>query len=223
MIDLLPLLAIETSDNICSACVYYNDEKYFSSKVILKHSHAEKLFGTIESVINQAETSFTEIKAVAVSSGPGSFTGLRIGMSAAKGIAQASGLSIIPVPTFHALALQISNYLPENSQFIIANKVGRDELYYAKFQIKSNSFIFQQELKIIHISQLQSLSKDCLIFGNVDFENINKNSDFKNISAPDSEYVAKWAAYFGENNINKDIDFLEPNYLKDFIIKEKKL
>ena len=91
--------------------------RYFSSKVILKHSHSEKLFEVIESVLQQASISKNELKAIAVSAGPGSFTGLRIGMSAAKGIAQALSIPIISVPTFEALALQIAQYLSDNSSF----------------------------------------------------------------------------------------------------------
>ncbi|MDP2365591.1 MAG: tRNA (adenosine(37)-N6)-threonylcarbamoyltransferase complex dimerization subunit type 1 TsaB, partial [Ignavibacteria bacterium] len=121
MNDYLPLLAIETSNNICGACIYFSDEKYFSSKVILKHSHSEKLFEIIESVLSNASISKKELKAIAVSAGPGSFTGLRIGMSAAKGMAQALSVPIIPVPTFEALALQVIQFLPDNSSFIIAN------------------------------------------------------------------------------------------------------
>ena len=89
MIEFLPLLAIETSDNICSACIYFNDEKYFSTKVILKHSHSEKIFDVIDSVISQSGILKNEVKSIAVSAGPGSFTGLRIGMAAAKGFSQA--------------------------------------------------------------------------------------------------------------------------------------
>ncbi len=167
MTKYLPTLAIETSDSICGACVYFDVTKYFSAKVLLKHSHSEKLFEVISSVMQQAGIGYKEIKSIAVSAGPGSFTGLRIGMAAAKGIAQVSSIPIIPVPTFKALALQISNYLPENSSFIISNKVGKDELYFAKFYIKSNNYIFQQELKIIQSIDFDSLSDQQLVFGNV--------------------------------------------------------
>ena len=61
MNDLLPLLAIETSDNICSACIYFDEEKYFTSKVVLKHSHSEKLFEVIDSIIHQSGISKSEI------------------------------------------------------------------------------------------------------------------------------------------------------------------
>jgi len=223
MNNILPLLAIETSNNICGACVYFSDEKYFSSKVILKHSHSEKLFEVIKSVISQASISKNELKAISVSAGPGSFTGLRIGMSAAKGMAQALSIPIIPVPTFEALALQISQFLPNNGSFYICNKVGRDELYFAKFQIKGNNYIFKEELKIIPVSDFYSVSIKDKIFGNIDIENSGERFDITNIPAPDSEFVAKWAAEYGIKNQINEIDFVEPNYLKDFIFKGKKI
>lgn len=222
MNDIYPLLAIETSDSSCGACVYFNEEKYFSSKLILKHSHAEKLFEIIGSVLNLALITQTDLKSIAVSSGPGSFTGLRIGMSAAKGIAQALSIPIIPVPTFEALAYQISRILPDKFLFIIANKVGRDELYFAKFQIMGNNYIFKEELKIVPLLEFSSLVKDVPVFGNVVTLDTDINIDVKNISSPDPEFIAKWAANFGLNKINSEIDFIEPNYIKDFIVKEKK-
>ena len=223
MSEFLPLLAIETSDNICSACIYFNDEKYFSTKVILKHSHSEKIFDVIDSVIAQSGISKNQIKSIAVSAGPGSFTGLRIGMAAAKGIAQTLDIPIIPVPTFEAFALQIIQYLPDNASFIIANKVGRDELYYAKFQIKANNYIFKEDLKIVPISDFLILNTKEKIFGNLDKNITGEILDITKISAPDAEFVARWAANSDLKNLHSGIDYIEPNYLKDFIVKEKKI
>lgn len=222
MNNILPLLAIETSDSICGACVYFGEEKFFSSKLVLKHSHAEKLFELINSVLKMASITQNELKLIAVSNGPGSFTGLRIGMSAAKGIAQALSIPIIPVPTFEALALQITNYLPDTSEFFIANKVGRDEVYLAKFQIMANNYIFKEELKIVPVSELSLIPKDILVFGNAFNSNTKEVINSKSIFAPDPEYIARWAVAFGIEKIVNDIDFIEPNYLKDFIVKEKK-
>lgn len=222
MNNIFPLLAIETSDSVCGVCIYFNEEKFFASKLVLKHSHAEKLFEVINSVLSMASIKQNELKSIAVSNGPGSFTGLRIGMSAAKGIAQALLIPIIPVPTFEALALQISTYLPENSLFIISTKVGRDEAYFAKFQIKGNNYIFRQELKIIPISELNSLAEYLQIFGNIFESSPEKYFNSKTISAPDPEFIARWAATFGIDKGTMDFDLLEPNYLKDFIVKEKK-
>jgi tRNA threonylcarbamoyladenosine biosynthesis protein TsaB len=222
MNNFLPLLAIETSDSICGACVYFDESKYFSAKVILKHSHSEKLFEVIQSVLNQASISQNDLKVIAVSNGPGSFTGLRIGMSAAKGLAQALSIPIIPVPTFEALAFQISKYLPEDSSFAISNRVGRDELYFAKFQIKGNSYIFQEELKIIPISEIFLFAKGMNVFGNIGEANSTDKIILKHISAPEPESIAEWALKFGADKIVYDIDNIEPNYIKVFIVKEKK-
>jgi tRNA threonylcarbamoyladenosine biosynthesis protein TsaB len=217
-----PILAIETSDKVCGACIYFNDEKYFSSKIILRHSHSEKLFEVIKSVIDFAKINYQDLAAIAVSNGPGSFTGLRIGMSAAKGIAQGASLPIIPVPTFEALAFQLSFTLANGTSFIIANKVGKDELYFARFFIKSNNYIFQEELKIIHISEFEDLSRNSLIFGNTE-RDANSDLDLsKSITAPDPEFIAKWAVLYGKKLSVTDFDFLEPEYIKNFLVKERK-
>lgn len=217
----LPILSIETSDMICGACVYYDSTKYFSSKILLKHSHSEKLFEVITAVLNQAEIKIEDINSLAFSKGPGSFTGLRIGLAAAKGIAEPLRLPIIPVPTFEALALQISEYVGRDKEIIIVNKVGKDELYLGKFQIRTNNYIFQEELKIIPNSELKSIHGGVTVFGNIS-KDIFK-VEVKNIFAPDPEFVAKWAANFGAEKLVYDFDLLEPNYLKEFIVKEKKL
>jgi tRNA threonylcarbamoyladenosine biosynthesis protein TsaB len=226
-----PILAIETSENICGACVYFSDSKYFESVFQLKNSHAEKLFETIDYVINSANVKVDDLGSIAVSSGPGSFTGLRIGMSAAKGIAFGASLPIIPVPTFEALAMQISMYLPSGSLFAIANKVNTDEIYFAKFKAagnvpapdngnlldKSNNFIFVENLTIINSSGLLKQTADCLVFGNAG--GISNSNETKKliISAPHPVFVARWASLKGSELMKFDFDYLEPDYLKNFI------
>jgi tRNA threonylcarbamoyladenosine biosynthesis protein TsaB len=143
-------------------------------------------------------------------------------MAAAKGITQALTIPIITVPTFEALALQIAQFAQENSSFIIANKVGKDEVYYAKFYIKSNNYIFQEELKIVPNSQLSDFIQDSKVFGNLEVSNHKLLNVYK-ISAPDAEYVAMWANRFGKKINYPEINFIEPNYLKDFVVKEKKI
>jgi tRNA threonylcarbamoyladenosine biosynthesis protein TsaB len=219
-----PLLSIETSESLCGACVYYSDKKYFEVKINLKYSHAEKLFDLINFVLNSAGIETKQLSAIAVSSGPGSFTGLRIGMSAAKGMAVGAMLPIIPVPTFEAMALQLSDYLHENSNVIIANKVNVEEIYFAKFQIKSNNYIFVENLKIVKHPEFEKelSSGKSLVFGNAVkiFDSVQSKID--NFSAPDARYVAKWGRIFGDNLTASDFDYLEPNYLKNFIVKERK-
>ena len=220
MFEKLPILSIETSQSNCGACVYFDENKFFEMNVNFKNSHAEKIFEIIDDVIKASGVNLTDLKAIAVSAGPGSFTGLRIGMSAAKGIAFGASLPIIPVPTFEALAYQLSKTLKDGTEFVIANNVNFEEIYFAKFQVKSNNYIFARDLQIVKKNDEIPFADDCLIFGNANFTNIHAER-VQNISFPKAVYVAKWAKIFGNSGLSYDYDFLEPNYLKNFIVKDK--
>ncbi|NWF90994.1 MAG: tRNA (adenosine(37)-N6)-threonylcarbamoyltransferase complex dimerization subunit type 1 TsaB [Ignavibacteriaceae bacterium] len=220
MFDKLPILAIETSQIYCGACVYFDEQKHFELSINQRNSHAEKIFEIIDKVIITSGIQLSDLKAISVSAGPGSFTGLRIGMSAAKGIATGLGIPIIPVPTFEALAFQLSNQLCDGTNFIIANKVNSEEIYFAKFQVKANNYIFTQHLQIVTLDDVVNLTNNCLIFGNADFKNVSTDL-IHEVTSPKPEFVAKWAHYFGFQKIIYDFESLEPNYLKEFIIRDK--
>ncbi len=214
MNEIIPVLALETSDKICGVCLLKDNNDFFSIETNLPHSHSEKLFEQIEIIQQHSGTNLSQIKSIAVSIGPGSFTGLRIGLSAAKGLIEGLKIPLIPVPTFEALAYQISSFLPDGAKFYIANRANKDECYFAKFFVKGNSYIFDEELKLISQFELNEI-KDSLIFGNL------SNNPLR-IASPSAEFVARWANNFGIEKLVTDIDFLEPNYIKDFIVKEVK-
>lgn len=212
-----PILAIETSDKICSCAVFYDNQKYTETSIQLKNSHSEKIFQCIDASLKLLSLDVNDCKLIAVSSGPGSFTGLRIGLSAAKGIATASNIPIVPVPTFEALALELLSSTKISEEFVIANKVNVEEIYFAKFKNEGNIYKFTDELKLIKSIELESEAFDLRIFGNV------KNDKLKIIEkfAPSAVKVAEWAFLFGENLMTTDFDYLEPMYLKSFVIKRK--
>ncbi len=215
-----PILAIETSGNLCGSCVYFSDKKFFEVNVNLKNSHSEKLFDEIDFVIKSAGIKMTDLNCIAVSAGPGSFTGLRIGMSAAKGLAFGSNLPMILVPTFEALAYQISEYLPNETFFSISNNVNVEELYYAKFQVKNNNYIFVENLQLKNKKDFQAVDENIINFGNSLLN--SKSGSVNHLSSPRPFYVAKWSRSFGDKLLTFDYDYLEPNYFKNFIVKEKK-
>ncbi len=217
-----PILAIETSSRLCGACLYFSEDKSFQNIVNYKNIHAEKLLEIVDSVLNEGGIKPSLLGAVAVSNGPGSFTGLRIGMSAAKGIAFGASIPLIQVPTFEALALQISRYLPENTVFVIANKVNSDEVYTAKFQIKGNNYIFVKNLGILEYEEFLRSSRDIITFGSAVKKNDEQLIYRNDIFAPQPVYVARWALEFGEKKTAEEIDYIEPNYLKNFTIKVRK-
>jgi len=213
-----PILAIETSDELCSAAIMLSEESYAEINFQKKFIHSEKLMPMISDLLKTADLKLEDVKALAVSMGPGSFTGLRIGLTIAKGLAVGSELPIIPVPTFDALALQLSSTLPEGTKIIIANNANINEIYFAKYKINKKRFEVLTEATLVEKKEVSSLREDGdLIFGNFDVEKMG----FKT-SSPNASAVAKWAYIFGKDLVTFDHGLLEPNYLKNFVVKVKK-
>ncbi|MDD2463679.1 MAG: tRNA (adenosine(37)-N6)-threonylcarbamoyltransferase complex dimerization subunit type 1 TsaB [Desulfobulbus sp.] len=111
MADVL-ILAIETSTGCGSVALTRGDGRF--GKVLGEYTlqpevtHSRRLLGSVSAMMQALSVSWNDLDGVAVSLGPGSFTGLRIGMAAAKGIAMAADRPLIGVPTFDALALQLT-------------------------------------------------------------------------------------------------------------------
>ncbi len=213
------MLAIESSGELCSVCIMEDESIFWESNAKKKYIHSEKIFLMIDSVFNLADLKVADIKSIAVSMGPGSFTGLRIGLSAAKGIALGANLPVIPVQTFDAMAYYLSGILPVNSKFAIANSVNTTEIYFESFVIdQEGTFTVSDKLQLVKKDALSSmLNEDCLLFGD-----IRKNDLNELYSSPNAVSVAKWAYIFGKDLVTFDYDYLEPNYLKKFIAKVKK-
>jgi tRNA threonylcarbamoyladenosine biosynthesis protein TsaB len=98
------ILYIETSTDICSVSLSANEKEMLTKETRDANSHAARLTNYIKAVMDECGTSPGKLDAVAVSQGPGSYTGLRIGVSAAKGICYAKGIPLIAVDTLKALA-----------------------------------------------------------------------------------------------------------------------
>jgi tRNA threonylcarbamoyladenosine biosynthesis protein TsaB len=100
----MTLLGIETATTVCAAAVVRDGTVLAEELVDERNVHAERLMSMIDAVFRQSGTRLEKMDGIAVSIGPGSFTGLRIGLSVAKGLAYASGKPILPVPTLEGLA-----------------------------------------------------------------------------------------------------------------------
>jgi tRNA threonylcarbamoyladenosine biosynthesis protein TsaB len=100
----MTLLGIETATAVCSVALVKDGAVLAENTVNQRYAHAEKLFGFLDDVLERSGVTLQELQGIAVSIGPGSFTGLRIGLSAAKGLHAATGIPVVPVPTLEALA-----------------------------------------------------------------------------------------------------------------------
>lgn len=220
MNKLLPILAIETSSDICSVCVYYNSQKYVENRLRIKNIHSEKIFEVMEDTLKYFNITLSEISTIAVSIGPGSFTGLRIGLAAVKGIAIGSKKQIIPVPTYDALALEIASYLDNGTKFAVANKADSDELYFAAFEcLNGSKYKTLEEIQVIDNNTLGEKSKDYILYGNIGSNNVEAKN--QNLTAPSALFIAKFAESVPDENIMENFDYLEPYYLKNFKDRRK--
>jgi tRNA threonylcarbamoyladenosine biosynthesis protein TsaB len=104
----MKLLAIDCSASLCAACVYDAQAERELGRAVLDlgKGHAERLMGVVGDALEAAGTAFPDLGAVAVSVGPGSFTGVRVGVSAARGFALALKIPAIGVTTLEALAAE---------------------------------------------------------------------------------------------------------------------
>jgi tRNA threonylcarbamoyladenosine biosynthesis protein TsaB len=107
------ILGIETATAVCGVAVLRDGHVESERSVESPQVHSEKLVPLIEQVIRESGIRPADLDAIAVSIGPGSFTGLRIGLSVAKGLCFALGKPVVPVPTLEALACRVANGSPE--------------------------------------------------------------------------------------------------------------
>ncbi len=215
---MIPLLAIETSGELCSVAILKSDNIFYEINIAEKNVHSEKLMPAVESILLQSGMKLSDMKAIAVSIGPGSFTGLRIGMSVAKGLAFGAGLPVIPVKTFHALALEISKYLPVGTVFIIANVLNTTELFFTKYKVKENpEFEIITDVTVINKNDFAKMKNENeMVFGNY----INNNTGIR-LPVPAAKFVGEWAYIFGKDLLTYNFDYLEPDYIKKFIPGKK--
>lgn len=126
----MKLLAIDSATNACSAALWLDGGPGPRRYAAMRRGHAESLMPMIDAVMSEAGLSFAELDGVAVTVGPGAFTGLRIGLSAARGLALAAALPLVGVTTLEAVAAaQESHGLP----VLVALDSKRSDVYVQLF------------------------------------------------------------------------------------------
>lgn len=149
------ILHIETTSTICSVAVSENDTLLAIKEQNNGYTHAENLHLFIEETLNAANIRLKQLSAVSVSKGPGSYTGLRIGHSSAKGLCYALNIPLIAIDTLKALAFMATETtsLPLNTLFCPMIDARRMEVYMA---------IYNQKLEIIRDPEAMIIDKNNL-------------------------------------------------------------
>jgi tRNA threonylcarbamoyladenosine biosynthesis protein TsaB len=218
------ILNIETATKNCSVALA-KDGKTMLCKEIAEegYSHAERLHVFIEEIIKEAGITFQDISAIAVSQGPGSYTGLRIGVSAAKGLCFALDVPLIAVDTLQVLALQAK---VSNGLIIPMLDARRMEVYSAIFTPNfENKRAVQAE--IITENSFEDLAETLYFVGDctekcktfLTKENFIFLDEIKYPSAREMSLIS-FEKY--KNNDFVDVAYFEPYYLKDFMMTVSK-
>lgn len=216
------VLGIETATKVCSVALIRQSQLVAESKLNIRNAHAAQLFQLIENIYNAAQLSARDLDGIAVSNGPGSFTGLRIGVAAAKGIATAIEKPIAIVNTLEALAARTP--LADGTICPLL-KARSGEFYTAIYQRKNFEDTCINDTTVVKANRLLSfLPKPCLVIGHT--ADIPEIKDVTMAPAVFSYPSAISVAAIGERELMSghyaDVDTFEPNYGQDFFTRKPK-
>lgn len=221
------ILCIETATKVCSVAVVNDGEV-----VALRedgpdaYSHAEKLNAFIQDALDQTEIEFAQLDAIAVCKGPGSYTGLRIGTSAAKGLAYALDLPLLAVSTLEALATRVADQR-KDTLILPMIDARRMEVFCAGFDGTGRE-VFGTRAEILSehsFPEADNFSRVIALGDGADkAENWAEEKGFelqKNHTASAKDMAGLATALYRAGT-TVDTAYFEPYYLKDFVAGKKK-
>ena len=215
------ILSIETSTQTSSIAIHENGELLSSQHIHTEKSHAEYLTLSIKYLIETSGLQMHHIDAVAISKGPGSYTGLRIGTSTAKGICYALEAKLIAINSLEAMAFGMAQHLYEPVLLCPMIDARRMEVY-CMIMDHEMSIIEGTQAKIIDKSSFESLllKNKIMFFGNGASKckpelSHHDNAMFIEGIYPSAEHIGAlaWKSYC--NHQFEDPAYFEPFYLKD--------
>ncbi len=220
------ILNIETSTQVCSVCISKDSNVLAIKESNDQKSHARLLTTFIDQALKESNYTFDDLDAVAVSKGPGSYTGLRIGVSTAKGICYAKDLPLIAINTLESMANGVVSEedfeKDENNILVPMIDARRMEVYSAFFNSKGE-FLREVKAEIIDENSYSNiLKKQKMIFFGDGSSKItetikHENAIFIENFNPSSRFMASISHQYFKNSKFENVAYFEPFYLKDFV------
>ncbi|MBW2962428.1 tRNA (adenosine(37)-N6)-threonylcarbamoyltransferase complex dimerization subunit type 1 TsaB [Mesonia aestuariivivens] len=219
------ILSLETTTTNCSVALGINGE-IVAIKEDKKggYSHAEKLHVFINEVLTEAKLALKDLDAVSVSKGPGSYTGLRIGVSAAKGLCYNLDIPLLAISTLEALAHQVQAKAEE--VIVPMLDARRMEVYMAVYS-SEKQLISPVEAKVLEENSFESYFSNfypVYFIGN-GVEKFKEICSVKNAffidTLPSAKEMVKLAEHKYKISDTEDVAYFEPYYLKDFVVNRK--
>lgn len=226
------ILHVETSTKVCSVAVTEDGAVLFEKTDLNGPSHAVQLGVFVDEALSYIDNHGIPFDAVAVSCGPGSYTGLRIGVSMAKGICYGRELKLIAIPTLEVLCVPILLYheeLPEDALLCPMIDARRMEVYAAIYDralrtvrpigadiVDENSYLeYLEQHPVYFFGDGASKCREKIT---------HPNAHFLPEIVPLAKYMGPLAEKAVANGRYEDVAYFEPFYLKEFVAsKPKKL
>lgn len=213
------ILAIDTSNSSGSIALMKNKDLLFSSFFNIKITHSETLMPEIDRALSLCNLTTNKLDAILIAIGPGSFTGLRIGLATAKGIAFAHKIPIIPVSSLKIVAM---NYYDCGKDILVMQDAKMKEVYVALYSDKLDEIIAPQ---CIHPERVAGLvNKPTILVGTGinpyrDFITGKTNIEIINLSEKNQAKAESMFSILELENIHPTFDFdfnsqLEPYYIR---------
>lgn len=221
------LLCLETSTTVCSVSLSNDGAILAQRKMETPNSHAQTLTVFIDEVMKECNMAYPTLDAIAVSEGPGSYTGLRIGVSTAKGLCYGLSIPLIAISTLQTMAHQLihthNQELSSNVVLIPMIDARRMEVYSAHFNIIGEMTRGVEAEIIDELSYQELLSnQQILFFGNgaekLKETIISANAIFVDGIIPLANDMVKLATQKFEVKDFVDVAYYEPFYLKEFMV-----
>tara|TARA_B100000586_G_scaffold90899_1_gene64762 strand:- start:1881 stop:2564 length:684 start_codon:yes stop_codon:yes gene_type:complete len=222
------ILCVDTSSFICSVSVFENLSLISSNSTEVEKSHSKLIIQLIDQSLKDAKIKINEVDAFAVSMGPGSYTGLRIGVSTIKGLCYSLEKPLISINTLEILSKSALNHINNYNDFFICPMIDarRMEVF---TKILDNDFneVEKDKALILDDKSFNDFGGGKLIYffgdGSNKFQKITNNKNFHFIDniISSSKYMGELANIKYENNQFENLTTFEPFYIKDFFIVNK--
>ena len=219
------ILNIETSTKACSVALHKNGELIVSREdVTTNFSHSEKLLKFISKLFSDAKLSLSDLDAIAVSMGPGSYTGLRIGVSTAKGLCYGLDIPLISISTLKAMSFGMALEIKADLYCPMID-ARRMEVYSAFFDINNTEVRKIQADIIDENSYKKELEKKVVFFGDgsekIKEKIKHENAMFISNIHPSAKNMGLLSYQKFNKSLFEDLAYFEPFYLKDFVAGRK--
>jgi len=214
------ILGIETSSGVCSVGIVGDDDFSLERSIADSHIHSEKLQVMIRGLLKETNVKLNEIDAVAISIGPGSFTGLRIGLSSAKGLCYALDKPILAVHTFDAIAAAASSQNLQTLAVVIDAK--QSDFYVGVFRNIAGLIEPESEVSVVPLDRITLESPTVVITDSAEKLRpvLGDGLAYRHVHEfCRGDVVARLGLKKYLAKEFSDVASLEPLYLKDFVLK----